>query len=70
MATRAQPPTVFLVDLGEGFSEAAERVLVPHERDLVLLLIEIVVLVVGPWRGLLHALGTYRRLGCEALVAV
>ena len=66
MATRAQPPTVFLVDLGEGFSEAAERVLVPHERDLVLLLVLVVVLVVGPWRGLLHTRGTDRRLGCEA----
>ena len=66
MTTRARPPAVFLVDLREGFSEAAERVLVPHERDLVLLLVLVVVLVVGPWRGLLHTRGTGRLLGCEA----
>ena len=50
-----------ILRLQKRFTEAAERVLVPDERDLVLLLVEIPILaiLIGPSHRLLHALGGF-----------
>ena len=63
--TRARPCMMLLVEIRKGFLEAAERVLVPDERDLVLLLVEDVILVVGLRRRLLDALCRTGRLGSQ-----